>query len=197
MKSLINDYCMKMFVSTDTYRPALMKVSKQDAFLYATNVHIAAKIHSDLCIHHYETVEKFPNVEMVMEVHESAEKMTINVDGLLNEMMKIQCCFLPKMIDCNVCDGDAVLVCDHCNSTYDCKECGGTGQLPGKEIELISHEDCKLFNRNYTIRFLDMILKTALYTGVKEIEISNGKECSGSLFTVGDFTILLMPKLVS
>lgn len=194
MKTIKNDYCIRQFVSSDTLRPAMTKVSLQDGYLYSTDAYIVGKIKADLCVQNYVAVEKYPNAEKIMSKHESIERKTVSVDTLFNDLMKIECCFKPKMIECDNCDGDGVYVCDHCNSECDCKECGGTGQVPGKELELTSEHDCILFNRKYKLNYLDLIIRTAVYTGVKEIEISNGKhETSGTLFIVGDFTILLMP----
>lgn len=193
MKNIKNDYLIRMFVGGDTLRPAMMKVSLQDGYLYSTNAYIAAKIKSDLCVQNYEAVEKYPNVEKVISGHKSFEKKTVSVDTLFNELMKIECCFKPKMIECDNCNGDGVAICDHCDSEYDCKECNGTGKMAGKELELTSEYECVLFNKKYKLHYLDLIIKTAIYTGVKEIEISNSSDYVGNIFTVGDFTILIMP----
>lgn len=193
MKTIKNDYCIRQFVSDDTLRPAMTKVSLQDGYLYSTDASIVGKIKADLCVHNYIEVEKYPNTEKVISEHESTEKKTVSVDILFNDLMKIECCFKPKMIDCNDCE-NGVATCDHCDSEYDCKECGGTGKVASNELELTSEHDCILFNKKYKLKYLDLIIRTAIYTGVKEIEISNGThETSGTIFTVGDFTILLMP----
>jgi len=194
MKTIKNDYCIRQFVGSDTLRPAMTKVNLQDGYLYSTDAHIVAKIKEDLCVQNYTAIEKYPNVEKIIKEHISLEKKTVSVDSLFNDLMKIECCFKPKMIDCDKCDGNGVYVCDHCNSECDCKECDGTGQVAGTELELTSEHDCVLFNKKYKLKYLDLIIRTAVYTDVKEIEISNGtNEASGTIFTVGDFTILLMP----
>lgn len=192
MKNIRNDYCIRMFLGSYNSRPAITKVSLRDGYLYATDAHIAAKIKADLCAHNYSTIEKYPNVEKVINEHKSFEKKKVDVDILFNDLMKIECCFRPKMIDCENCDG-GVSVCEHCNSECDCKECQGTGLVPGTELELTSEHECLLFGRKYKLKYLDLIIRTAVYTGVKEIEISNPDGMKGSVFTVGDFTILLMP----
>lgn len=195
MKTIKNDYCIRQFVGSDTLRPAMTKVNLQDGYLYSTDAYIVAKIKEDLCVQNYTAIEKYPNAEKIIKEHKSLEKKTVSVDSLFNDLMKIECCFKPKMIDCDKCDGNGVYVCDHCNSECDCKECDGTGQVAGTELELTSEHDCVLFNRKYKLKYLDLIIRTAVYTDVKEIEISNGtNEASGTLFTVGDFTILLMPR---
>ena len=193
MKTIKNDYCIRQFVSSDTLRPAMTKVSLQDGYLYSTDASIVGKIKADLCVHNYVAVEKYPNAEKVMSEHESIEKKTVSVDALFNDLMKIECCFKPKMIECDNCDGDGVCICDHCDSEYDCKECGGTGEKPGNELELTSEHDCILFNKKYKLKYLDLIIRTAVYTDVKEIEISNAEGTKGTLFFVGDFIIMLMP----
>lgn len=194
MKTIKNDYCIRQFVSSDTLRPAMTKVSLQDGYLYSTNAHILGKIKADLCVQNYTAIEKFPNAEKLIKEHESVEKKTVSIDTLFNDLMKIECCFKPKMVECDNCDGDGVCTCDYCDSEYTCKECNGTGEKAGNELELTSEHDCILFNKKYKLKYLDLIIRTAVYTGVKEIEISNGKhETSGTIFTVGDFTILLMP----
>ena len=193
MKNIKNDYCIRMFTGSDTLRPAMMKVNLQDGYLYATNAHIAGKIKVDLCVKNYESSEKFPNVEKLISKHISVEKKTVSVDTLFNELMTIECCFKPQMIACDDCDGMGNATCEHCNSDYICKVCNGTGAVAGKEIELTSEHDCILFGKKYKLSFLDLIIRTAVYTEVKEIEISNS-EHSGNIFTVGDFTILLMPQ---
>jgi len=194
MKTIKNDYCIRQFVSSDTLRPAMTKVSLQDGYLYSTDASIVVKIKADLCVHSYIEVEKYPNAEKVIQEHESNEKKIVSVETLFNDLMKIECCFKPKMVECDNCDGDGVCTCDHCDSEYECKECKGTGEKAGNELELTSEHDCILFNKKYKLKYLDLIIRTAVYTGVKEIEISNGiYESSGTIFTVGDFTILLMP----
>lgn len=193
MKSIRNDYCIRMFVGSDPLRPQMTKVNLQDGYLYATNAYIVGKIKADLCVQNYVPVEKYPNTEKVISEHESIEKKIVSVDTLFNDLMKIECCFKPKMIECDNCDGDGVYICEHCNSECDCNECGGTGQVPGKELELTSEHDCMLLGKKYKLQYLDLIIRTAVYTGVKEIEISNGEGTKGTLFSVGDFTILLMP----
>lgn len=193
MKTIKNDYCIRMFVSSDTLRPAMTKVHLQDGYLYSTNAHIVGKIKADLCVQNYVAVEKYPNAEKIISEHESVEKKIVSVETLFNDLMKIECCFKPKMIECNNCDGDGVYVCDHCDSKCDCKECGGTGKVSGKELELTSEHDCILFGKKYKLQYLDLIIRTAVYTGVKEIEISNAEGTRGTVFIVGDFLILLIP----
>ena len=193
MKTIKNDYCIRMFVGNDDIRPAMTKVSLQDGFLYATNGHVLARVKADLCVHKYVAVEKYPNVENVISEHVSIEKKTISVDTLFHDLMKIECCFKPKLVECENCGGDGRCVCDHCDSQYDCKDCKGTGEVPGTELELTSEHDCILFGRKYKLQYLDLIIRTAVFKGVNEIEISKAVPNRGNLFTVGDFTILLMP----
>lgn len=194
MKTIKNDYCIRQFVGDDEYRPYFSEVNFSDGFLYSTNSHIVGKIKADLCVHEYKTIEKYPNCEAVMSKHISIAKKTVSVDELFNDLIKIEVCFKPKMIKCENCNGDGVAICEHCDSEYDCKECKGTGEVKSNEIVLSSEHDCILFDKKYKLQYLDLIIRTAVYTGVKEIEISNDeKEYSGSIFTVGDFTIMLMP----
>ncbi|MDD2284724.1 MAG: hypothetical protein PHU98_06355 [Mariniphaga sp.] len=193
MKTIKNDYCIRQFVGSDTLRPAMAKVNFQDGYLYSTDAYIAAKIKADLCVHNYIEVEKYPNVKRVFIEHKSIEKKTVTVDTLFNDLMRIECCFKPKMIDCDNCNGDGVFTCEHCGSEYDCKECGGTGKTKSNELELTNEHDCFLFNKKYKLKYLDLIIRTAVYTGVKEIKISNSKGTNGTLFSVGGFFILLMP----
>lgn len=195
MKTIVNDYCIRMFVGSDNTRPVMMNVNLQNGYLYATDGHIAGKIKSDLCVKNYIQVEKYPNVESVFLQHQSIEKKIVSVESLFNDLMKIECCFKPKMVECGHCDGDGVYVCEHCDSECECKICKGTGEVAGDELELSGEHDCILFNKKYNIKYLDLIIKTAVYTGVKQIEISNAENTSGTLFFVGDFTILLMPRL--
>lgn len=194
MKNIRNDYCIRMFVGSDALRPLMMKVNLRDGYLYATNGIIVGKIKSDLCVHPYEANEKYPDAERVIGSHDSVEKKTVSVDTLFHDLMKIECCFKPKMIECDNCEGSGEAVCDHCKSEYECTYCNGEGQVAGNELELSGEHDCLLFGKKYKLQYLDLIIRTAVYTGVKEIEISNGaSELSGTVFTVGDFTILLMP----
>jgi len=192
MKNLKNDYLIRMFTSSDNYRPAMMKVHCDNGFLYATNAHIVAKIKADLCVKKYEAVEKYPNCEKVISDHKTTESKKVNVSSIFDELMKIEVCFKPKMIECNECCGDGVLTCDHCDSEYKCKECDGTGEKEGTELELSGENNCTFFNRKYNLKYLDLIIRTAVYTGVKEIEVLNGRETGGTIFKVGDFEILLM-----
>jgi hypothetical protein len=193
MKTIKNDYCVRMFVGNDTMRPAMTKVNIDNGYLYATNAHIACKISADLCVKKYEPVEKYPNVESIIAWQKSINKKVVSVDTLFNDLMKIECCFKPKLIRCDECDGEGTCTCDHCDSEYECKECKGVGEKAGTELELSGEYDCRLFDKKYKTQYLDLIIRTAIYTGVKEIEISNSEGTGGTIFIVGDFTILLIP----
>lgn len=193
MKSIKNDYLIRMFTGSDYhYRPIMTNVCLKNGFLYATDAHIVAKVNADLCIKEYSEIEKYPSADVIMSEHVSFEKKVISVDDFFTDLMKIEVCFKPKMIECSDCDGNGTKICEHCDSEYDCKTCSGTGEVKGSEIELSGENDCIVFNRRYKLRYLDMILKTAIYLGVKEIEISNAESLNGNIFYVGDFTILLM-----
>jgi hypothetical protein len=194
MKTIKNDYCIRMFVGADNNKPALTKVNLQDGYLYATNGYVLAKINADLCVHKYDSIEKYPNAEKVISEHTTIENKTVSVEALLNDLMKIECCFKPKLIDCEQCNGDGVCICEHCDSEHDCKECKGSGKVSGGEMELSSEHDCIVFDKKYKLQYLDLIIKTAVYTGIKEVEISNDEGTKGTLFSVGDFDILLMPR---
>lgn len=190
MRSIRNDYCIRMFVG---FRPKLSNVNLRNGYLYATNGRIAAKIKEDLCIQDYKEDEKYPDAESVISSHKSIEKKTVMVDDLFSDLMKAECCFKPKMVNCEECDGKGTMTCEYCDSEYKCKECKGTGEMPGEELVLSGEHDCIVLGRKYKLKFLDLIIKTAIYTGVKEIQISNSEGSYGNIFYVGDFTILLMP----
>jgi hypothetical protein len=194
MKTIKNDYCMRFFTGNDSVRPILMKINQQNDFVYATNAKILAKIPANLCVHEYDSDDKYPNVENVISQHKSIEKKTVKVDSIFHELIKIECCFKPKMVDCNNCCGTGTKTCEHCDSDHDCKQCLGEGIVPGKELELSGENNCTLFNKKYDLKYIDIIIRTAIFTDVNEIEISNS-ETAGSLFYVGDFTILLMPEM--
>jgi hypothetical protein len=194
MKNIRNDYCIRMFLGFDSMRPALTKVNLHDEFLYATDAYAVAKIKADLCVHKYAPVEGYPDAHSVIGSHDSAETKTVSVDTLFNDLMHIEACFRPKMIQCDECDGDGTCVCDHCDSEYECKECKGTGRVPGSKMELSGEHNCTIHGKTYRLKYIDRIIRTAVYTGVKEIQISNSHSAfAGTLFTVGDFTIVLMP----
>ena len=195
MKNIRNDYCIRMFVGNDNLRPAMQHVSLENGVLYATNAHVIAKIDANLCGKEYKSIEKYPDAKSVFESHKSSESKTISVDDLFHDLMKIDVVFKPKMIECDNCDGDGVAICDYCNSEHKCKECGGTGKIKTSEMVLSDEFTCKLFNRSYSLNYLDMIIRTAVFLKVENIEISNGEnKHRGSVFIVGDMTILLMPK---
>ena len=194
-KNIRNDYCIRMFVGSDTLRPAMMKVHSKNGFLYATSGTIAAKVDSKVFMHKYDNIESYPDVEKIISVHKSIEKKTIKVDSLFADLMKIECCFKPKLIECDDCEGEGYKTCDHCDSEYKCKECRGEGEVNGPDLELSGEYDCKLFNKYYLLSNLDIILKTAIILQVDEISISNSNEHGGTIFNVGDFTILLMTRM--
>lgn len=193
MKTLKNDYCIKMFVGNDEFRPSLNEVNLRDGYLYAINTHVLAKIKADLCVKTYKENEKYPDAERLFNKHVNFEEHVIKTDEFLNEMMKIDICFLPSKIVCDKCDGSGVYVCEHCGNESDCDECNGSGYVRKGKLEIVGEEDCFLLGRKYKIEYLDLILKTAIITGTKELHVSNSeKKGVGTIFTVGDFEILLM-----
>jgi hypothetical protein len=195
MKNLRNDYCIRMFAdSGNDLRPYFNEVNFSNGYLYATNSHIVGKIKANLCVKKYEEINNFPNAEILFSQHKSTKKTTVSVDSLLNDMMVIECCFKPKMVNCSNCDGSGEDTCSYCDSQHDCKECSGEGKVEGEGLELTTEHDCEFFDRTYNLRYLDIVLKTAVYCNIKEIEVSNGGEFSGTLFKVGDFDIIVMPK---
>ena len=198
MKTIKNDYCIRMFVGHDNLRPALNNVSLKENYLYATNRYVAAKIMGNLCVKTYEQIEKYPNAERVFQDHNSIEKTKVSVDSLFSDLMRIECCFKSKMVKCKNCGGDGEVMCNSCYHEHDCDECNGDGEVKDDNaIELTGEYACKLFNKNYKLHFIDLIIRTAIYTNVNEIEISNDKELAGTLFQVGDFDIILMPTSIT
>ncbi len=196
MKTMRNDYCMLMFVGNDHYRQAMMKINSENGNVYATNGHIAAKIKGDLCIKKYEKIEKYPNVESVFSQHKPIEEKTFSIDDLFNSIMKIEVCFRPEKVRCGECEGDGELTCDHCDSEYECKLCRGDGEVNGDKLILSGENDIMFFNKKYNLGNFNKIINTAIFTNTKVITVSNG-EAPGSIFTVGDFTILLMPLMMN
>ena len=190
-----NDYCMLMFVGNDTLRQAMMKINSENGNVYATNGHIAAKIKDSLCIKKYEKIEKYPNVEAIFAQHKVVEEKTFSIDNLFNYIMKTEVCFRPEKVRCGECEGEGELTCDHCDSEYECKSCRGDGEVNGDKLVLSGKNDIMFFNKKYNLGSFNKIINTAIFTNTKEITVSNG-EAPGSIFTVGDFTILLTPLMM-
>ena len=191
MKTIKNDYCIRLFTGYDELRPHFIYVHLKDGHLYATNAHMIAKVSADNCVKSYAAVEHFPNAEKIIADHVSAETRKVKVDQLFRELMEIEVCFKPKMLECGNCKGTGVETCSYCDSEHDCKTCNGIGEVKSTELVMSGEYNCKIFNRKYKLHYIDLIIRTAIYTGVKEIEISNG-EGHEAVFSVGDFTILLM-----
>ena len=185
-----------MFVGNDMYRPAMTKINSDNGFVYATNGHIAIKIEEGLCIKKYEPVEGYPNVESILDGHKAIEEKTFSIEGLFHSIMKIEVCFKPERIKCGECEGNGNLICDHCESEYECGKCCGDGEVNGDKLALSGESDIMFFGKKYNLGNFNKIINTAVFLGVKEITVSNG-EANGSIFKVGNFTILLMPLFVS
>lgn len=194
MKTMRNDYCMLMFTGNDNYRPEMMEIHSENRNVYSTNGHIAAKIKDHLCIKKYEKIEKYPNVESIFSQHKPVEEKTFSVDNLFNSIMKIEACFRPEKIKCGECEGSGVCICHHCDSEHECNECDGDGDgnKDGEKLELTGENDIMFFGKKYNLGNFNKVINTAVFTGVKEITVSNG-EGAGTIITIGDFTILLMP----
>lgn len=195
MKKIRNDYCMLIFTGNDSYRPAMMKINYSNGYVYSTNGQIAAKTKAVLCIKKYDEVEKYPNVESIFEQHKSIEEKTFSVDNLFHSIMKIEVCFRPEKVRCGECEGEGSLMCDHCESEYECKKCHGDGECDGEKLELSGENDIMFFNKKYNLGNFNKIIHTAVITDTKEITVSNGNS-SGTIFKVGDFTILLMSLMI-
>ncbi len=191
MKTLRNDYCIRMFTSNDNIRPALQIIQNDNGFIYATDARVLAKVPEDVFVKKYKHHDNFPNAETILTKHESLEKKTFTVDKLFHDLMTIEVCFKPKLIGCPKCSGEGKVHCDCCDYVNPCKECKGEGEVDGPELELSGDSNCKVFNRTYRLSSIDKVIRTAIILGVDKIEISNGKAPS-SIFTVGDFTILVM-----
>ena len=180
-----------MFTCNDNVRPALAKIQNKNGFIYATDAHVLAKVPEEVFVKKYETHNNYPDADRIIQEHQSVEKKTVSVNQLFNDLMTIEVCFKPKLIGCSNCSGEGMVHCDCCDYTNTCRECRGEGVVPGPELELSGESNCKVFNRTYKLAAIDKIIRTAVTLGVKKIEISNG-EAPSSIFTVGDFKILIM-----
>lgn len=194
MKTIKNDYCLKMFVGTDDLRPAIKEVAYIGDMLYATNGHIAARIPKDLCELEYNKVASFPAVDNAFKV-ESDGLLKHNVNDLFHQMMRIECVFKPKMVKFEQCSGDGFKQCSCCGHENDCEDCEGTGKQEGEGIELFSEYKVLLDGKKYNITYIDIIIRTAIITEVKEITITKTALTKATIFHVGDFEILLMPTM--
>lgn len=197
-KTIRNDYCIKQFTAfNDELRPWANKVNLSKDYLYASDSHIVGKIKANLCMHEYTGNEKDPNFESVLNEHISHEIINYNVDDLFYSLMKMDVCYVPEMVDCDDCDGYGEQTCDHCNSEYECTKCDGSGKMESKELTASGQYDVYLNKYKFKRDYIDRIIKTAIILEQKIIKVTFQKEYKSVIFYVGDFTILLMPKMIN
>jgi hypothetical protein len=193
MKNIKNDYCIKMFTDHgNNLRPLFNKVNMKGGFLYATDSHCLAKIDSKNCIGKYKEHNDYPNAEKVLSDFKKAETICIKIDDLFKDLMKIDCCFAPKMSKCGDCDGGGSVECLCCGNDSECNECSGTGLVESDILELTSEYHCKINEAKYKLSYIDRIIKSAIILGEKEIELTFSKDNYSSIFKFGNFTIMLM-----
>lgn len=194
MKTLRNDYCLRMFTGLDTLRPALSRVNLNNGYLYATNAHVLAKINASECVKKYENFPSYPECEKVLSQHKKSESLEIKTSVLFDCLMKIECCYSPDKINCADCGGSGDDICEYCDSEHDCKNCDGSGKVDGEKLVPNGDYKCDFFNRLYQLKYMDLVIRAAVTIGAEKIKVINGEgKFSGTLFLVGDFTILLMP----
>ncbi len=199
IKSIINDYCLLQFTTEDEYRPYLRNVHLHtNGYLYATNLHSVIKTKAENCEKTYQPVEGFPDAEGVFSNHVSVKQETFDTDLLLHNLLQVQVHFRVKKMNCTKCKGEGTMVCDHCDSEYDCKKCKGTGKEdnPNYEMTFAGLHEVTFFEKRYNSHLLELVFRTAKFSGTKKIKVSNAEGTKGTVFTVGIFDILLMPKFV-
>jgi len=194
MKTPKNDYLLRLFIGTDELRPQFMHANNCDGIIYATNTYLLAKISANMCCKSYEQIKAWPNGNILFEQFNLKESFSISTESIFNDLIKIELLFKNKMVDCNECNGDGTLICEHCDSEHDCKECCGSGEIKSHEMILSGDADCILFGRKYSLSAIDKIIRVATTLSVIDITIDHNESGSSSIFKIGDFTILAMCK---
>lgn len=182
MKNIVNDYCLGLFdIDYDGIN------LQADGYLYSTNAIIAARIKPELCVKEYPSQNQ--NCGYVYREHSPKQVTTLKPEKLLNDLMHFEVFEYSITRECEECGGTGESD-DLISDTDECKACDGWGEID-EDMEL---RKCKIFDTYFNYIYIELIVRTAVFTGVSEIMVSTPKERDkGTLFTVGNFEIILMP----
>lgn len=194
MKNWTNDYCLLMFLSTDDLRPALKQVSLVADKACAANGWVLARVPADHCMVNYPAVEKYPDVNSVIEKITADKTAEILTNSIFGDIMKLKPTIAHQTKTCEECDGDGKLECFNCGNEHQCLECAGTGEQTTKEIKLISEEHFSVLGKLIYVQHIEKVVTVAKFLGVEKIQIYTTENPHGSVvFQVGNFEILSVP----
>jgi len=204
-KKFIYDLMLQYFVANDDLRPIMKNVHDAgNGYLYASDGHIAIRLKKEKTSKAYDTIEKYPNAEKIIqeaidrEGNKNAVIKTSDLIQILSEAAWRRVRYGDKCMDC---DGSGTVECEHCGSDYDCKECNGKGtkNVRIRDFSLLVCEESnyciKIGNLIFKTDFLYIIALMAQMLQVDEIQYLYKEKTQGGVFSFDGVDILLMPIL--
>jgi len=187
---------LKMFISEDDLRPAMMNPWTWEGQTGATNGHIMILL---------------PGVDAEYKPCELGIRsvLTPEVEGIESIDVKSLCAAIeripkverldPEEVECETCDGEGEYECFECGSEVHCDDCDGKGKVT-KNVKptgiFIPDDNAKMIIDKvpFSVRYLKKILVVAQELNVAEINHKTGPEpARGHWFMVGEARVLLMP----
>lgn len=194
------DSILPKFLSFDKMLTSIQKPCLIDGFVYATDAHIALKVHSAMLEKQYSYVEKYPNVVGVFN------------DAILNANIKIEFALLNNIFstiplvndydyeDCLNCNGEGSIFCTCCQLNNECTHCKGEGNFKKKNGK-------KIFNREYSVKigtalfdpnFLKLVVQLGEILNIDSCFINANYAKKANVFYFShDVQVLVMPKMDS
>lgn len=191
------DDLLKLFTSTDQFRPQFCQPNTQGDTTYATDAHSIIAIPNRLCqkdyIAHSKLQTNFASY-ILRAVHNQHEIVPSN--AITDAIAKVP---LVDNIEITECDNedceDGKVFCPACAHSHDCEDCRGTGektrkltgQIPNPDVDI--DMDGVIFSPHLLQRLVH-----AAKTIDAPIEWVFEDKLKGNLFLVGDISILILPK---
>lgn len=191
MKSIVNDFCLKLFLAENELRPALTQISKQGDYSYATDTNTIIRFKNTSLALPYNEVEKYPAALNYLFKKHGDEFKDITTDDLFASLIHTEICtIVNKDAECGNCDGSGVCTCGDCGHKHECGICGGEGFI----ITKVNSFSVVFDGNFYGPEFIERVIRVAKYKGVETIRV-NHTENKQTLFVVGDAEIIVMQRI--
>ena len=185
------DKVLELFVSDDELRPKMTQPCKRGDFVFATDGYAVVKMPIGKPALDYTQDHDFYDVQKFFLVEQNkSEKIDFEpIERWFSTVPKS-----PIYDDCETCDGEAEIYCQHCKHSHECDDCNGTGH--GKKIgeQAGPFEQFELDGVGFSYKNLYRLFLLQKQENVDAVWVFRDA-VSPNLFKVGEIEIVLCPRI--
>ena len=195
---------LRLFVSTDNFRPKIQHPWRDGKFIYATDTHVLIRINGALSDEEYPTGG--PNVDSFKwDLLPTGEISAADIDAALSKVPLVdEMEIIGEDIECPECNGEGEVYWEysHWSELFECPVCDGTGYSERKRSQPSGRKvydpvsTLRISRQYFRSELIYLIRQAMTLVGVESVRASINNANQPSLIIIhNDIRVLIMPCL--